>query len=128
MTTPTLDGQSEPETDVGIRNFIFAAPGDDPRARRPADAAVLALAVIVTLGAAAAHSANNSTDRRVQAFFDDGLPGWVSGTLTIVYVFGGLYTVGLLLGIAIFARGRGAVVRDMLSAAALTAITAVALS
>ena len=48
--------------------------------------------------------------------------------MTIVYVFGGLYTVGLLLGIAIFARGRGAVVRDMLSAAALTAITAVALS
>ena len=61
-------------------------------------------------------------------FFEGPLPGWVSGTLTVVYFFGGLYTVGLLLGITIFGRGRGALVRDMLSAAALTVVAAVALS
>ena len=128
MTTPTREGQPAPETDVGIRNLIFAAPSDDPRARRPADVAVLVVGVTVVAFAAVVHSANNDTDGRVLGFFEGPLPGWVSGTLTIVYLFGGLYTVGLLLGIAIFGRGRGALVRDMLSAAALTVVGAVALS
>ena len=56
------------------------------------------------------------------------LPGWLTGTATIVFILGGLYTVGLIVGIAFFGHGRGAIVRDMLVAAAMAAVSVIGLA
>src|SRR5207237_823700 len=98
-----------PDAAVRSRNVIFAAPRDDPRARRPADAAVLVLATIVMAGAGAADHAKNDLDGRLLRLFGGGLPGWISATFTIAYLLSGIYTLGLIVGIAAFGRGRGAV-------------------
>jgi len=104
----------------GTRNQVFAAPPDDPRARRPADAVELVTALIVLLLLAWAYRSNTDVDRRVLEFLSGDLPGWLSGTFTIVFIIPGLYAVGLIIGIAFFGHGRHALVRDMVLAVALT--------
>lgn len=100
------------------RNAVFASPPDDPRASRPVDAFQLAAALIVVLLLAWAYRSDTDVDRRVFDFLSDGVPGWITGTFTVVFIIGGLYALGLIIGIALFGDGRRAVVRDMMLAAA----------
>ncbi|MEO8698161.1 MAG: lysylphosphatidylglycerol synthase transmembrane domain-containing protein [Acidimicrobiales bacterium] len=109
------------------RNLVFAAPRDDPRARRPADVAMLVLGTLIVMGAAVVHRRESDLDRRLLRLFEGPLPGWVSSVFTLGYLVGALYTVALILGIALLGRGRGAVARDMIAAAALVAVSAAAL-
>jgi uncharacterized membrane protein YbhN (UPF0104 family) len=125
----TMTGAIRARTElVRARNVVFAAPRDDPRARRPADAAVLVLATIVVAAAAVVHRVNSDLDARVLRLFDGGLPGWITATLTIAFLLGGLFALGLLLGVALLGHGRGAVVRDMVAAGALAAVAATVLA
>ncbi|MFW2381913.1 MAG: hypothetical protein ACN4GZ_09160, partial [Acidimicrobiales bacterium] len=123
--------QSAPEADQTIatspvaRNTVFAAPPDDPRSRRAADVFLLVGSSVAVLLGAWAHRSSTDVDQRVLEFFSGGLPGWVSGTFTIVFIAGGLYAVGLILGIAAFGGGRHALVRDMVLAVAITLLVAV---
>lgn len=110
------------------RNAFFAAPADDPRARRPADVAVLVIGTLTVLILGWAYRRGADIDERVADFAGGGIPGWISGIATIVFILGGLYAAGLVIGIAVFGRGRGAIVRDMLLAVAGTFALLVALS
>ncbi len=51
-----------------------------------------------------------------------------SGTATVVYVLGGLYGLGLILGIGLFGRDRLAIARDMIAASALALAGLIGLS
>jgi uncharacterized membrane protein YbhN (UPF0104 family) len=101
-----------------VRNVFFAAPADDPRARRPIDVAILVTSAIAVVLAGWAYRARGEIDTRILDFFGDGVPGWISGIATIAFIVGGLYCVALIVGIAVFGDGRGAIARDMLLALA----------
>ena len=58
--------------------------------------------------------------------FAGQLPGWLSGVATIAFIVGGLYVAGLMIGILVLGKGRSAVARDMLLAAALGFAAAIA--
>lgn len=111
--------QDEPTSSEPTRNIFFAAPADDPRARRPVDVAILVFSLLVITLAGWAHRAPSDLDSRVLDFFSDGLPGWLNGIATVVFVLGSIYSVALIVGIAIFGHGRGAIVRDMILAEVL---------
>lgn len=100
------------------RNVFFAAPSDDPRARRPVDGALLALSSIVVVLLGWHHRARGDLDKRTLGLFAGDLPGWLSGVATVVFVLGGLYALALILGIALVGR-RYAVARDMALAVVL---------
>ncbi len=110
------------------RNTVFAAEAEDPRARRPADAVELVVSSVVLLLAAWAYGSNTELDGRVLEFFSGGLPGWLSATLTIVFIVGGLYAIGLVLGILLFGKGRRAIARDMFLAPVLATVVATGMS
>lgn len=110
---------SEVITDQPVRNAFFAAPPDDPRARRAIDAATLVTTVLAVVLLGWIYRAGGELDTRIFEFFAGGLPGWMSGIATVVFVLGGVYSVGLILGIAVFGNGRGAIARDMLLAEVL---------
>ncbi len=110
MTTNTFE---RPSVEAATRNVFFAAPADDPRARRPVDVAILIVGLVLLVFTGWAHRAPSDLDSRVFEFFSDGIPGWVSGTATIVFLLGSFYVVALIVGIAVFGRGRGAIARDM---------------
>lgn len=105
--------------DAEHRNLIFAAPADDPRARRPADVVLLAASVAGVAVLGWAYAARGDLDRRVLEFFADGTSGWISGIATVVFLLCGLYVVALIGGVIVFGEGRRAIARDMLVAAAL---------
>ena len=111
-----------------VRNRVFAAPADDPRARRPADTATLVVSVVVVCLLGQSHQARADVDVRVLDLFAGPLPGWLSGIATIAFIVGGLYVVGLMIGILTMGKGRSAVARDMLLAAALAFAAAIAAS
>ena len=124
----TKPPEPEEPASATTRNVVFAAPADDPRARRPADVATLIVSLLLTLVFAAVHRSQADIDGRVLDFVSGDKPSWLSGTATIVFIFGGLYTFGLIVGIAFFGKGRGAVVRDMLVAAALAVAAIIGLA
>ncbi len=107
---------------------VFAAPAEDPRARRPADALVLGLSVALVLLAGWTHQGDSDLDRRVLETFAERLPGWLSGTLVFSFALGALYSLGLMAAIAVFGQGRRAVARDMFLAVALGFTVAVVAS
>ena len=110
------------------RNLIFAAPADDPRARRPVDVALLigSLVVVVLLGWA--YRSGADIDARVFTFFANGLPSWISGLATAAFVAGGVYGIGLILALGLFGQGRAAIARDMLLAATFALVGVIAAS
>jgi uncharacterized membrane protein YbhN (UPF0104 family) len=105
------------EHGTATRNAVFAAPADDPRARRPIDAATLVVAGLVALLMAWSHRRRGDWDTSVLELFADGVPGWIRAIADLVYLLGGVYSVGLVIGIATFGRGRHALVRDLVFAA-----------
>ena len=124
----TKPPEPEEPASATTRNVVFAAPADDPRARRPADVATLIVSLLLTLVFAAVHRSQADIDGRVLDFVSGDLPSWLSGTATIVFIIGGLYTFGLIVGIAFFGKGHGAVVRDMLVAAVLATAAIIGLA
>lgn len=101
------------------RSFVFAAPAADPRARRPVDAFLAVVCVVVALLALWTHRAPSDLDVRILDLVSDRLPGWISAIFAFAFALGGLYSAGLLVAIAIFGRDRRAVARDMALAVAL---------
>ncbi|MDH5518897.1 MAG: flippase-like domain-containing protein, partial [Acidimicrobiia bacterium] len=101
---------------------------EDPRARRPADAFLLVVCVVVALLALWSHRAPSDFDVRILDLVSDRLPGWISATFVFAFVLGGLYSAGLLVAMAVFGRDRPAVARDMALAVALALGLALALS
>jgi uncharacterized membrane protein YbhN (UPF0104 family) len=120
--------ETESERLPPVRNLVFAAPHDDPRARRPADIVVFCVSVLVVVLAGWAHWGGSDLDRRVVEFFAGGVPGFISGLLTMAYILGGLYPLTLIVTIAIFGGGRGAVARDMVLAGALAGVAMIVAS
>ncbi|MDH5519383.1 MAG: hypothetical protein OEZ14_02505, partial [Acidimicrobiia bacterium] len=57
------------------RVLFFAAPAEDPRARRPADAFLLVVCVVVALLALWSHRAPSDFDVRILDLVSDRLPG-----------------------------------------------------
>jgi uncharacterized membrane protein YbhN (UPF0104 family) len=98
---------------------FFAAPADDPRARRPIDVAILVTSTVVVVLLGWSYSASSDVDTRFFEFFADGTPGWIRGIATIAYIVGGLYCIALIIGIAVFGNGRGAIARDIVLAEVL---------
>lgn len=101
------------------RSILFAAPAADPRARRPVDAFLLVVCVVVALLALWTHRAPSDLDVRILDLVSDHLPGWMSAIFAFTFALGGLYSIGLLVAIAIFGRERRAIARDMALAVAL---------
>jgi len=123
-----MTGASEPTTPEPARNVVFAAPADDPRARRPADVATLITSLLLTLLFVWVYRLRADIDERVLSLVSGDLPGWLTGTATIVFILGALYAFGLTVGIAFFGNGRGAIVRDMLAAAAVAGLSVIGLA
>lgn len=105
--------------DEAPRNAIFAAPADDPRTRRPADVVALVGSLIFVYLLGSWYRSRTDIDQRVLEFFDDGVPGWISGIATIIFFLSGVYVVVLGVGIIVYGEGRRAIARDMLVAAGL---------
>jgi uncharacterized membrane protein YbhN (UPF0104 family) len=101
------------------RSVFFAAPSGDPRARRTADAAVAIVCWLLLVLFAWSYRVGSDVDEGIGGLLERGVPGWIDGIATIVYAFGGLYGLGLLVGIGVFGGGRFAIARDMVLAAAL---------
>jgi uncharacterized membrane protein YbhN (UPF0104 family) len=110
------------------RNRFFAAPPDDPRARRPSDVAIVTVAMGLVAALGWHHRVRGELDRRVAGVFDGELPDWLSGIATIVFITGGLAALALIVGIAVWGRGRLALVRDMVAALGTTLVLALAAS
>lgn len=124
----TSPGPAPADRSTRARNTVFAAPAEDPRARRPADALILGVCVLLVLFASWTHAAGSGLDQRALEFFAGRLPGWLSATLTFGFVLGGVYSTGLLIAILVFGSGRRAVARDMLFAVAVAFVLAVVVS
>ncbi|MCP3992888.1 MAG: hypothetical protein GY724_27750, partial [Actinomycetia bacterium] len=110
------------------RNVVFAAPADDPRARRPVDVARLVVAAIIFLVTSESYRNGNEFDQRMAEFFGEDLPSWISAPFTIVFILGGVYSGLLLISILLFGTGRRAVARDMFLAGLLASALAMGVS
>ena len=131
MTTPEIESSGPDVAADGSRlprRLIFAAPAEDPRARRPVDAFVLALCIVVAMLSLWTHRTPSEFDVRVLDALAGRLPGWLSATFAFGFALGGLYSLGLLIAIAVLGTARRAVARDMALAAALAAGVAVLLA
>jgi hypothetical protein len=106
---------------------VFSAPSDAPRVRWLTDlisggftSALLVFLIIVA-------GSGSSFDDTTLAFVGD-LPGWLLWLGQAAYVVGVLYSLGLLLGVGIVAKGRLQLLRDMLLAAVLAVVVVVTLT
>lgn len=108
-----------------VRNAIFAAEADDPRARRMGDVVRLVASVLIVFFTGWSYRKGNDLDDRVVDAFAGDLPAWISAPLTIIYIGGGIYAAVLLISILLFGRGRAAVARDMFLAGLLAGMTAI---
>ncbi|MGB5759246.1 MAG: lysylphosphatidylglycerol synthase transmembrane domain-containing protein [Acidimicrobiales bacterium] len=131
LASPEIDSGETDSTEGRRRttdSVFFAAPAEDPRARRPADAFLLAVCAVVALLALWSHRAPSDFDVRILDLLSDRLPGWLSATFAFGFALGGLYSTGLLVAIAVFGRKRRAVARDMVLAVAVAFGFALALA
>ena len=103
------------------RNMVFAAPADDPRARRPADIASLVASLFAVILLGWMYRSGGGVDARALDLFD-GVPSWLSGLALSIFAFVGIYSIALVVGVAVFGGGRLKLVRDMLLAAALAVV------
>lgn len=110
---------SRPDAATPTSRF-FAAPPDDPRARRPSDVAVIVVAAALVAVLGWHHRARGDLDRRVGDMFAGDLPDWLSGIATIVFVAGGVGALALVVGVALWGEGRRALLRDMVAALGTT--------
>ena len=117
MTDQQVDQTGRPHE--GIQ--IFSAPSDAPRVRWRTDlisagftAALLFFLILVA-------GEGSSLDRNTLEFVGD-LPGWLLWLGQAAYAVGVMYSFGLLIGVAFFARHRLELLRDMVLAAVLAVV------
>ncbi len=106
---------------------VFSAPADAPRVRWRTDliSAGLTTASLVVLIVVAGSGSTLDTNTLT---FVGTLPGWLLWLGQATYQLGVVYALALLIGVALFARRRWELLRDMLLAAALAGISVVLLS
>ena len=124
-------GDAPPDSSAGAARHhgiqVFSAPSDAPRVRWKTDliaaafAAVLGVSLILVAG-------NGSTFDDLTLEFAGGLPSWLLWLCQAAYGVGVLYSIGLLIGVGLFAKGRLEVFRDMVLAALLSVVIVVALT
>lgn len=103
---------------------VFASARDETRVTRPADAAQLVLAVIVT---ALAAWANDGSDLEAWvADIVDGAPEWIRALATAGFSVTGMALLGLV--VLVVANSRWALVRDTLAAVGVTVVGALVLT
>jgi uncharacterized protein (TIRG00374 family) len=106
---------------------VFSSPSDAPRVRWRTDLisagfiAAMLVALVIVAG-------NGSTFDDNTLRFAGDLPGWLLWLGQVTYLTGELYTLALLIGVGLFARGRLELLRDMLLAALLALVVAVVLT
>ena len=106
------------------RDFqVFSSASDAPRVRWRTDlaAAGLLAAALVALIIVAGTGAQLDDDALE---FVGTLPGWFQWLGQASYVVAVVYTLGLLIGVGIFAKGRIELFRDMVLAAIVSAVSA----
>jgi uncharacterized protein (TIRG00374 family) len=97
---------------------VFSAPSDAPRVHRINDlvTALAAVGALVVLGLVAEQGTQFDVSWSNMA---GNLPGWILWALQCVYVVTLAYTVSLVVCVAVFARNRLELARDLVLAAAL---------
>ena len=99
---------------------IFASAGDEERRRRPADVATLVSAAILVFVGVREHSEPDAFGQSFARMLHD-LPDWSKSLLGVLFILASAYVVFVLV-MAIVARDRPGLVRDLLVAAALSAV------
>ena len=122
IAASTDDPESE---DHWIR--VFSSPSDAPRVRWRTDL-ISAGFIAATLMVLMIVAGNGSTFDDNTLRFAGGLPGWLLWLGQVTYVAGQLYTLALLVGVGVFARGRLELLRDMLLAALFASVVAAAMT
>ena len=121
-----MEATNEPQRPAVVlsREFqVFSSASDAPRVRWRTDLAAAALlaAALVALIIVAGTGAQLDDDALE---FVGTLPGWFQWLGQASYVVAVVYTIGLLVGVGIFAKGRIELFRDMVLAAVVAAATA----
>jgi glycosyltransferase 2 family protein len=124
VVTPDL---ARPSGDpVGDRvSRIFASSPDEARQKRPADVALLVVAVLAIALSGWAGEVGGGLERWVQDIVDSA-PEWIRSLATAVFATSGMVVLGML--VLVVSRSRWALVRDTLAAVAITIVAALALS
>ena len=121
-----MEATNEPERPAVVlsRDFqVFSSASDAPRVRWRTDLAAAALlaAALVALIIVAGTGAQLDDDALE---FIGTLPGWFQWLGQASYVVAVVYSIGLLVGVGIFAKGRIELFRDMVLAAVVAAVAA----
>ena len=106
---------------------IFSTPSDAPRVRWRSDLISAGITTALLLFLILVAGEGSTLDTNTLEFIGT-LPGWLLWLGQAAYIVGVLYSLTLLVGVGIFARGRLQLLRDMLLAAALSIVVAILLS
>jgi len=120
-----MSGGDDDRSKPGLQ--VFSAPSDAPRVRWHTDV----IAACVTAGLLfflVLVAGEGSTFDRNTLEFVGALPDWLLWIGQATYVVGVCYAIGLVFGVAIFARGRLELLVDMVAAAALAVVIALLLT
>ncbi len=107
---------------------VFASQAGEPRSRRASDAVVLVAALLITGLSAAWGNADPGQPQESLSDLVDSAPDWLHSLAAVGFFVAALYTVGLIVGVALVAHGRRRLVRDMLLTLAATFLLGFALS
>ena len=105
------------------RSRYLIATTEQPRVRRAVDATRLIVGLLVVLWSWRVYAKVED----VQSAVDGNLtwvPGWLTGTLSVLYGFAALYAIGLLVAVLLQWKERFDAVRDMVLAVVMTAALA----
>ena len=78
------------------RSRYLIATTEQPRVRRAVDVTRVAISLLMVFGSWRAYTQVEDVDASVVKI-TEWIPGWLSGTLPVVYGFAGLYAIGLLI-------------------------------
>ena len=127
MEPASLTEPPRPAVALGRDFQVFSSASDAPRVRWRTDlfSAALAFAALVALIAVAGTGAEID-DNALE--FIGTLPGWFRWLGQASYLTAAVYSLGLLIGVGVFAKGRIELFRDMLLAAVVGALGSVLLT
>jgi uncharacterized protein (TIRG00374 family) len=101
------------------RSKYLIATIEQPRVRRAADVTRIVIGVLVFLFAARQYNGIDDPNAAMAEWLTT-VPGWVDGTLNVIYGVGLIYTIGLVIVIGLQWRTRWDALRDMILAALTT--------
>ena len=105
------------------RSRYLIATTEQPRVRRAVDATRLIVGLLVVLWSWRVYARVED----VQSAVDGNLawvPGWLTGTLSVLYGFAALYAIGLLVAVLLQWKARFDAARDMVLAVVMAAVLA----